>query len=102
MNKKIEYIILLVLIIVLGVIAYNFYSNFVQIRSLQNNIENLQREIETTKKENKELKTELENIDDPEYIEKIAREKLGLVKPGETLLIPVEEERSDNDEKEIN
>jgi cell division protein FtsB len=50
-------------------------------------------EIETTKNENIQLKTRLENVDDLEYIERIAREKLGLVKPGETLLIPVEKER---------
>ncbi|NLM97500.1 MAG: hypothetical protein GX175_07830 [Halanaerobiaceae bacterium] len=41
--------------------------------------------------EKNRLEEELENVNNPEYIEKIAREELGLVKPGELLIIPVEE-----------
>ncbi|MFW5998791.1 MAG: FtsB family cell division protein [Bacillota bacterium] len=91
MSKKGRYICLLIFLIIAGIIFYNFYSNYVQIKKLESNLRNLQDEIETTRKENEELKVKLKNIDDMEYIEKIAREKLGLVKPGETLLIPVEE-----------
>ena len=59
---------------------------------LQQEINYMQEQIDRTKAENNMLRQELEKVDDDEYIEEIARERLGLVKPGETLLIPVEEE----------
>lgn len=36
---------------------------------------------------NEELKRELSEAQTPEYIEKVAREKLGLVKEGETIIL---------------
>lgn len=40
-------------------------------------------------KEQQALKLELEKADSPENIERIAREQLGMVKPGEQPLVPV-------------
>jgi len=37
--------------------------------------------------ERKELAEELEYVQSPEYLEKVAREELALVKPGETVVI---------------
>ncbi|KUK10398.1 MAG: Septum formation initiator [Clostridia bacterium 41_269] len=37
--------------------------------------------------EQKKLKEEIEKVKSPEYVEKLAREQLGLVKPGESLVI---------------
>jgi len=40
-------------------------------------------------RKNQQLEKDLQQTDTPQYIEKIAREKLGMVKPGEKKLIPV-------------
>ena len=57
-------------------------------------------------KEQKKLKEELKNVNDPEYIEQQARKQLKLIMPGETLYVlpdekdPENEGMSTKDEKE--
>lgn len=43
--------------------------------------------IEQTKKEGQKLKAELDNVKSDEYLERIAREKLGLIKANERVFI---------------
>ncbi len=50
-------------------------------------IEQLQGEIEQANAQAEHLEQELENLNDPEYLEKIAREKLGLVRPNERVFV---------------
>ena len=95
MKKKIMIIALLVIV---TVISYNYYKNYQQINNLESQIESLNTEIEKTKEENENLNEQLVNIENNEFVEKVARTKLGLVKPGEVLLIPIEEENQ-NEEK---
>lgn len=83
-----------IFIIIFIFLFYKFYINYRQIQDLENRIVKLEDSINLAKEEKNKLKTELENINNPKYIEKIAREELGLVKPGELLLIPVEEENN--------
>ena len=78
--------------IVLLLLCWSFFNNYRQIQKLQRELEQLENEISETKEKNTLLENQLEKVDDDEYIERIARERLGLVKPGETLLIPVEDE----------
>mgnify|MGYP000252837379 CR=1 FL=1 len=66
------------------------------IRQHLNKIEN---KIKTARSENKKLKNQLENLDNPEYIERIARQKLGLVKPGEVLLVPIKKDDKEKEKK---
>lgn len=85
------------IIVIIGVgvfliLCWNFFNNYREMQRLQQEINYMQEQIDRTKAENNMLRQELEKVDDDEYIEEIARERLGLVKPGETLLIPVEEE----------
>lgn len=84
MQKKLIYLILAVIAIV---IAYNLIK---QITSALKSNENLQQVVDDLNKieiQNKELKKRLSQIKLPEFIEKEARNKLGLVKEGETLVI---------------
>jgi len=46
-----------------------------------------QAELARIEAENKHLKRELEDIQSPEFIEKEARNTLGLIKPGEVIVI---------------
>ena len=41
--------------------------------------------------QNKELAVKLKQSEQPQQVEKIAREKLGMIKPGEKYIVPVEE-----------
>jgi len=81
------------LIFLLVFTVYKFFVNYQQINKLKNKIDSLENAITLAEEDKIELQKELKNIDSPEYIEKIARDELGLVKPGELLLIPVEEEK---------
>ncbi len=95
-NKTI--IMTVVFLIIMLLIGLKFYASYKKMDSLENEIETLTEKIEKTEAENEQLKDELDNLNDLEYIEKIARKKLGLVKPGEVLLIPVEENEENKEE----
>ncbi|MGM0421008.1 MAG: FtsB family cell division protein [Bacillota bacterium] len=91
-NKIIFYRILpLVLLVIIGLLTYQLVSNQLQIAEMEREMEEVEQEIEVAEERKLELQRELELLDDPDYIERLAREKFGLVKPGEELIIPVEE-----------
>lgn len=58
-----------------------------------------QQELDREKERNVQLKTELEQVQRPEFIEREAREKLGMVKEGETVvLLPKSQISNSNDQ----
>ena len=84
MQKKLIYLILAVITIVIA------YSLIRQITSALKSNENLQQVVDDLHKmeiQNEELKKRLGQIELPQFIEKEARNKLGLVKEGEVLVI---------------
>ncbi len=87
-------IVRILLIFLFSFTVYKFYVNYQHINQLKKRIEGLENAVILAEDDKIELQEELKNIDNPEYIEKIARDELGLVKPGELLLIPVEEEEN--------
>jgi cell division protein FtsL len=50
----------------------------------------LTRELERLQRQNAQLREEIRLLNTPEYIERLAREQLGLVKPGEIAVILVQ------------
>jgi len=56
--------------------------------NLKGQIEDLKLEQSRLMEEQQKLKQELESLNDPEVIEKIARESLGMVRRGETVVLP--------------
>ncbi|MFW5996246.1 MAG: FtsB family cell division protein [Halanaerobiaceae bacterium] len=92
MNRK-KKILLLIMTVILFFAGIRFYRNARRIGKLNNHVEILETNIEEARRENRELKQRLERLDEGDYIEREAREKLGLVKPGEVLLIPLEEKK---------
>ena len=56
----------------------------------QNREENLARQVEEEKKRAEKLEEERIYVQTKEYIEKVAKEKLGLVNPDEILLKPIQ------------
>lgn len=58
-----------------------------------------QEDLSRVKQENERLKQELSQAETPEFIERVAREKLGMVKEGETLvLLPKSQITNPNDQ----
>lgn len=80
-------------LIVILVSLFKFYTNYRQIQELDYRIVALEDNITLAKEEREILEKELKNISDPKFIERVARQELGLVKPGELLIIPIEEEK---------
>ena len=50
-------------------------------------IDALKSQVETATEESERLSQEIENLNDPGYLERIAREKLGLVRPNERVFV---------------
>ncbi len=80
------------IIFILIFTVYRFYLNQREINRLEREIEQLIAEVNLAEEKQAQLQEEIEHINDLEYIERIARKELGLVKPGELLIIPVEQE----------
>lgn len=53
---------------------------------LSNEVKALDRDIAAIKEENNALLKEIEMLNDPEYLEELARGELGMVKPGEIII----------------
>ncbi|NLW07128.1 MAG: hypothetical protein GX039_03975 [Clostridia bacterium] len=64
-----------------GHLGYGIYQAKLQIKSYE-----AQKQALLAKKE--QLQEQIEQLNDASYIERLAREELGLVKPGETVIIP--------------
>jgi cell division protein FtsB len=64
-----------------------FLPGFSKLQELKEKNRNLERRIEILKRTNKKLEEEQEKLEkDPTYVEKIAREKLGMARKGEIIL----------------
>ncbi len=85
----------LVIAVIVFFSLYHMVGNFMQIRRLESEVERLQQELDEAEEKQQELELEVERLDDPEYIERIARRRLGLVRPGEELFLPYEVEEDE-------
>jgi len=70
-----------------GAFAYHSQSN--QLYMLNLKISEIERKIEKEKEKKQELLKQKEEISSDESIEKIAREKLGMVKDGEKVFVDI-------------
>ena len=94
-------VVITIVTVIALITAFNFYQNMARMNQLENQVEEIEAQIAQAEAENDKLKKQLENSNSYQYIEEVAREKLGLVKPGEKTFIPVEEEsNSDSDNTE--
>ncbi|HHU62049.1 MAG: septum formation initiator family protein [Bacillota bacterium] len=77
-------LLLFILIIWVGIgFAKNAYGNY----KLKQKIRDLEKEIAIQRLRGEELEEEIVEWESPENIERVAREELGLVKPGEVMYI---------------
>ena len=83
MAKKKLLIILLIIIVLLAI----YFPGFARLQQLKEENRNLEKRIDMLTKTNDDLEREKKKLEtDPTYIEKIAREKLGMVKKDEIIL----------------
>jgi cell division protein FtsB len=76
----------LVAVLVLGLGVYGANS-FVRVVQLKTEIETLERDVATLRVQSEKLTATVERLrNDPAFVEKLAREDLGLVREGETVL----------------
>ena len=85
-HSKLPFLVISLLLVYLAVI---FSSQFSSIASMKREVVNIEQELTEMKQRNEILQSELRNIRSDAYIEKTAREQLGLVKTGETRVIVV-------------
>ena len=81
---KFSKLVCLLLILWLG---YVFGKGFAEHQRLRKQIDKLTYEIKAYELRNDKIRQEIERQKSPEYIERVAREELGLVMPGETRYI---------------
>ena len=81
-KKRIAYTAIGILVIVLI-----FLPGFSKLQRLRKKNRNLEKRIEILTRANEELKKQKEKLEnDPSYVEKVAREKLGLTRKDEIVL----------------
>ena len=78
-----------VMLVLLCYLAVSFTTQFSRLSGMRRDVQNIQQQIQELEQKNAALRTELRNAQNDAYIEKTAREKLGLVKKNETRVVPV-------------
>ena len=85
MNRRAA-IVVLVLVVGAGLVVYGG-SGVIRVRAMQQEIRHLEREISTLRSQTEKLTATIDKLrHDPAYIEKLAREDLGYVREGDTVL----------------
>lgn len=79
----------IVIILLIVYLLYTLTAQHMIIRRTQVKEKQIQAQIEQISEENDRLKEELERTQSDEYIEKVARERLGLIKSGEIMFVDV-------------
>ncbi len=83
----------IVIIIILG--ALLTYPAYLELRKYRRHLARLDEENKSLEETNRDLQSEAEALEnDPFYIEKVARESLGLIKPGEIIYKIIPEENN--------
>ena len=79
----------LLVLALLCYLAVTFTSQFGRLAVMQQDVRNIKQQIDELEQKNNTLREELRKAQSDSYIEKTAREKLGLIKPNETRVVPV-------------
>ena len=75
-----------VTVLVLGLVVYGGNS-LIRVLHMKRNIEAVERDLAALRVQSEKLTATVERLrDDPAYVEKLAREELGMVREGETVL----------------
>lgn len=82
----------IIIILVIGVFSISVIKQVTVLRRIKSDISTKTQELEELKEKNIKLQAELDRAQsNNEYLEKLARERLGLIKEGEQQVIPSKE-----------
>ncbi|AGX41196.1 FtsB family cell division protein [Clostridium saccharobutylicum] len=78
--------------------AFSYIRQRIEINRIEKEIANKQSQLQDVKEKNERLQDEVEKInsDSLDYLEKLARERLGMIKPGEKVVNSSTTESSSN------
>jgi cell division protein FtsB len=79
----------LIAVLLLAYLAVSVGAEFSKISSMQRDVLSIQQEVKDLQQRNTALRQELQVVQSDAYVEKTAREKLGLIKQGETRVLTV-------------
>ncbi|MBE3588476.1 MAG: septum formation initiator family protein, partial [Thermoanaerobacteraceae bacterium] len=79
----------LVVVLLFVYLALSFVAQYQRLEAMQRDLGQLQVQLEELQKRNTELREQLKQVQSDSYIEQVARQRLGLVKPGESRVVPV-------------
>lgn len=71
-------------------LCISFTFQFHRLNTLRQEIQQVQQQIGEIQAKNAELRDQLKKVQSDAYIEQVAREKLGLVRPGEARIVPLQ------------
>ena len=80
-------------------IIYFVYAMIAQQIALSNKnkeIQSLEEQVSAANTETERLQKELDNLEDPEYLERVAREKLRLVRPNERVFVDANKSKANS------
>ncbi|AGC67287.1 putative septum formation initiator family protein [Thermoclostridium stercorarium subsp. stercorarium DSM 8532] len=90
-KRKISMILLVLMSALLVYFVITFVKQQEEMNMIQNEMKTLQYKIEKEKETQEELLKQQDMIETDEFIEKIAREKLGMVKEGERIYVDMDQ-----------
>lgn len=90
MRKILNKLIIGVFVVIIGYIAILIFKQEMYISELNSQTSAAQQRLEQAQRENEALTEEKQKLRQPEYIEKVAREELGMTRPGEVPYISSE------------
>uniref|UniRef100_UPI003FEFCFDF FtsB family cell division protein n=1 Tax=Candidatus Fimivicinus sp. TaxID=3056640 RepID=UPI003FEFCFDF len=86
-KRRNSVILVLLLLAVAGTFAVRLVQLQIGIREQEQKLNNLQAAYVQQQQDNDVLRKKLHNADEAQYIERIARDSLGLIKPGEKVYV---------------
>ena len=85
-SKRFPKVVLIAILLLAFFFTYLFFSGYLDLRKVGQRLARMEEENKKLAQENKRLEEEIKALEgDPFYIEKIAREELGMVKKGEVV-----------------
>lgn len=76
-----------IFLLLLGFILYSFSGQMLEMRKVKAEINEIRTQINDLQTKNVDLKKRVDQLNSNAYIEREARQKLGLVKPGEQIIL---------------
>ena len=86
-NKKKFKLKSIIILVIMGFVFYTFGEQMIKSYQMQKEVNTLVNQISQLQHKNGQLTQVVKNLDSDAYVEKVAREKLGLVRQGEKVII---------------